>query len=168
MTEKELRKLGRGDLLNLLLEQSRENQKMREQLQALQDALADKTLCIDRAGSIAEASLQLSGVFQAAEQACQMYTQNIMQLNQRQEAICAQREKESQEKAARIVNDAQEQAKETIAITQKQCAEMLERAQAESQKCRDAVSEKLASISSERAELRQLLSQLSAQGGDDK
>ncbi len=168
MTEKELRKLGRGDLLNLLLEQSRENQKMREQLQALQDALADKTLCIDRAGSIAEASLQLSGVFQAAEQACQMYTQNIMQLNQRQEAICAQREKEGQEKAAQIVNDAQKQAKETIAITQKQCAEMLEKAQAESQKCRDAVSEKLASISSERAELRQLLSQLSAQGGDDK
>ena len=168
MTEKELRKLGRGDLLNLLLEQSRENQKLREQLQALQDALADKTLCIDRAGSIAEASLQLSGVFQAAEQACQTYTQNIMQLNQRQEAICAQREKESQEKAAQIVNDAQKQAKETIAITQKQCAEMLEKAQAESQKCRDAVSEKLASISSERAELRQLLSQLSAQGGDDK
>jgi Rps23 Pro-64 3,4-dihydroxylase Tpa1-like proline 4-hydroxylase len=168
MTEKELRKLGRGDLLNLLLEQSRENQKMREQLQALQDALADKTLCIDRAGSIAEASLQLSGVFQAAEQACRMYTQNIMQLNQRQEAICAQREKEGQEKAAQIVNDAQKQAKETIAITQKQCAEMLEKAQAESQKCRDAVSEKLASISSERAELRQLLSQLSAQGGDDK
>lgn len=168
MTEKELRKLGRGDLLNLLLEQSRENQKMREQLQALQDALADKTLCIDRAGSIAEASLQLSGVFQAAEQACQMYTQNIMQLNQRQEAICAQREKESQEKAAQIVNDAQKQAKETIAIAQKQCAEMLEKAQTESQKCWDAVSEKLASISSERAELRQLLSQLSAQGGDDK
>lgn len=168
MTEKELRKLGRGDLLNLLLEQSRENQKMREQLQAAQEALADKTLCIDRAGSIAEASLQLSGVFQAAEQACQMYTQNIMQLNQRQEAICAQREKESQEKAAQIVNDAQKQAKETIAITQKQCAEMLEKAQAESQKCWDAVSEKLASISSERAELRQLLSQLSMQGGDNK
>lgn len=168
MTEKELRRLGRGDLLNLLLEQSRENQHLREQLQAAQEALADKTLCIDRAGSIAEAALQLSGVFQAAEQACQMYTQNIMQLNQRQEAICAQREKESQEKAAQIVNDAQKQAKETIAITQKQCVEMLEKAQADAQKRWDAVSAKPASISNKYAELRQLLSQPSAQGGNDK
>ena len=102
-----MRKLRRGDLLDLLLEQSWENQRLREQLQAAQDALEDKTLCIDRAGSIAEASLQLSGVFQAAEQACQLYTQNIMQLNQRQDAICAQREKESQQKAAQIVRDAQ-------------------------------------------------------------
>ena len=58
MTEKELHRLGRGDLLRLLLEQSRENQSLREELQAARDALADKTLCIDRAGSIAEASLQ--------------------------------------------------------------------------------------------------------------
>ena len=70
MTEKELHRLGRGDLLRLLLEQSRENQSLREELQAARDALADKTLCIDRAGSIAEESLRLNGVFEAAEQAC--------------------------------------------------------------------------------------------------
>lgn len=46
MTEKELRRLGRGDLLSLLLEESRENQRLREQLQSAQDALADKTLCM--------------------------------------------------------------------------------------------------------------------------
>ena len=57
MTEKELRRLGRGDLLSLLLEQSRENRRLREQLQSAQNALADKTLCIEKAGSIAEDSL---------------------------------------------------------------------------------------------------------------
>lgn len=98
LTEKELRRLGRGDLLNLLLEQSRENQRLREQLQAAQDALANKAICIDKAGSIAEASLQLNGVFQAAERACQQYTENIARLSQRQQVICAQREKESQKK----------------------------------------------------------------------
>ena len=61
LTEKELRKLGRGDLLNLLLEQSRENQRLREQLQAAQDAWTDEAICIDKAGSIAETSLQLNG-----------------------------------------------------------------------------------------------------------
>lgn len=95
MTEKELRRLGRGDLLNLLLDESLENQRLREQLLSAQNALADKKLCIDRAGSIAEAALQLNGVFKAAEEACQQYTENIMLLSQRQETICAQREKES-------------------------------------------------------------------------
>ena len=77
MTEKELRKLSRVELLKLLLEQSKENQTLQEQLQTAEKALADKTLRIDQAGSIAEASLQLSGVFQAAEEACRQYTDNV-------------------------------------------------------------------------------------------
>lgn len=166
MTEKELRKLGRGDLLNLLLEQSRENQRLREQLQAAQDALADKTICLDRAGSIAEASLQLNGVFQAAEQACQQYTENITRLSQHQQEICAQREKESQEKASQIIADAKKQADEITATAQKQCTEMLSKARAESQHYWDAVSAKITSITNEHADLRQLFSQLSTREKD--
>lgn len=166
LTEKELRKLGRGDLLNLLLEQSRENQRLREQLQAAQDALADKAICIDQAGSIAEASLQLNGVFQAAERACQQYTENIVRLSQHQQVICAQREKESQEKALQIVADAQKQAEDATTAAQKQCDEMLKKAKAESQAYWDAVSAKITSITNEHAELRQLFSQISAREKD--
>ncbi len=165
MTEKELRRLGRGDLLSLLLEQSRENQRLQEQLQAAQTALADKTIRMDRAGSIAEASLQLSGVFEAADQACQQYTENIARLNRQQESICAQREKESQEKAAQIIADAQRQAEKTVADAQKQCDDMLERARAESQACWDKVSAKMRSFANEHAELRQLLSQMPIDAG---
>ena len=166
LTEKELRKLGRGDLLNLLLEQSRENQRLREQLQAAQDALADKAICIDQAGSIAEASLQLNGVFQAAERACQQYTENIVRLSQHQQVICAQREKESQEKALQIVADAQKQAEDATTAAQKQCDEMLKKAKAESQAYWDAVSAKITSIINEHAELSQLFSQISAREKD--
>ena len=125
MTEKELHRLGRGDLLRLLLEQSRENQSLREELQAARDALADKTLCIDRAGSIAEASLRLNGVFEAAEQACRQYMDNIERLSARQDAICEKREKESLEKAKRIIADARKTAEEIIDNARKQRAEML-------------------------------------------
>lgn len=168
MTEKELRRLGRGDLLDLLLEQSRENQHLREQLSDAQNALADKTICIDQAGSIAEASLRLNGVFEAAEEACRQYTENIKRLHQRQEAHCAEQEKESREKAAQIIADAQKQAEEIKDLTQQQCAEMLEKARTGSQACWDAVSAKLASISHEHAELQQLLSQMPMQDGDGK
>lgn len=166
MTEKELRRLGRGDLLNLLLEQSRENQRLHEQLQAAQDALADKAIRIDKAGSIAEASLQLNGVFQAAERACQQYTENIARLSQHQQVICARREKESQKKALQIVADAQKQAEDATAAAQKKCDEMLKKAKAESQAYWDAVSAKITSITNAHAELRQLFSQISAREKD--
>ena len=120
-----MHRLGRGDLLRLLLEQSRENQSLREELQAARDALADKTLCIDRAGSIAEASLRLNGVFEAAEQACRQYMDNIERLSARQDAICEKREKESLEKAKRIIADARKTAEEIIDNARKQRAEML-------------------------------------------
>ncbi len=168
MTEKELRRLRRGDLLELLLEQSRENQSLREQLQTAQSALEDRTICIDKAGSIAEASLLLNDVFKAAEQACRQYTENIVRINQSQEAVCAQREKESQEKAAQIIAEARKQAEETTAAAQKQCAEMLEKAKAESQQYWDAVSAKLTSLSNEHDALRRLLEQLPADGRNGK
>lgn len=166
MTEKELRRLGRGDLLNLLLEQSRENQRLREQLQAAQDALANKAICIDKAGSIAEASLQLNGVFQATERACQQYTENIARLSQHQQVICARREKESQKKALQIVADAQKQAEDATTAAQKRCDEMLKKAKTESQAYWDAVSVKITSITNAHAELRQLFSQISAREKD--
>lgn len=100
----------------------------------------------------------MNGVFRAAEDVCRQYTENIMYLR----AICAQREAESREKAAQIMEDAQKQAEETVSSTQRQCAEMLEKAKTESQKYWNAVSEKLTTISNEHEELRHLFSQLPA------
>ena len=66
MTDKELRKLSRGDLMQILLDQSREIERLHKRLSEAEGALRDRTFKIDRAGSIAEASLQLNGVFEAA------------------------------------------------------------------------------------------------------
>ena len=78
MTDKDLRKLSREDLLQLLLEQGRKVRQLREKLAAAEKALDDRMLKMDKAGSIAEASLQLNGVFEAAEAACRQYTDNAV------------------------------------------------------------------------------------------
>ena len=70
MTSRELRRLNRKDLLQMLIEQSQEVQSLRKKLAEAETALANKTIAINQAGSIAEASLQLSGIFQAAQDAC--------------------------------------------------------------------------------------------------
>lgn len=67
MTDKELRKLNRSALLEMLVEQSRENDRLRAQVDELQRLLSDRQLKINQAGSIAEASLQLNQVFEAAQ-----------------------------------------------------------------------------------------------------
>lgn len=70
MTENELRKLSRSDLLQMLLDQSKELEAVKQKFAAAEAALRDKQIIIDEAGSIAEASLQLNGVFAAAQAAC--------------------------------------------------------------------------------------------------
>lgn len=81
MTERELRKLSRADLLELLLEETKENEKLRIQLEQAQEQLADRRILIENAGSIAEAALQLNGVFQAAEEAAAQYLENVRRLS---------------------------------------------------------------------------------------
>ena len=95
MTDKELRKLSRSVLLEMLLEQGRENDRLRAQVEQLQRQLSDRQLKIDQAGSIAEAPLQINQVFEAVQVAAEQYLENIRTLSGRQEQICRQREEES-------------------------------------------------------------------------
>ena len=110
MTERELRRLSRADLLELLLAQRRENEQLRCMLDQTQSQLADRTIKIDNAGTLAEASLQLSGIFTAAQDACQYYVDNIQQLSERQSLVCQQMEQETREKCDRMVAEAEMKA----------------------------------------------------------
>ena len=112
MTEKELRRLSRTDLLELLLAQRRENEQLRCILDQTQSQLADRTIKIEKAGSIAEASLQLSGIFTAAQDSCQYYMDNIKLLSERQSAVCQQMEQETKEKCDRMVAEAEQKAQQ--------------------------------------------------------
>ena len=107
MTERELRRLSRTDLLELLLAQRKENEQLRCLLDQTQAQLADRTIKINSAGSIAEASLQLSGIFDAAQDSCQYYLDNIRQLSERQSIVCQQMEAETKEKCDRMVAEAE-------------------------------------------------------------
>ena len=107
MTERELRRLSRTDILELLLVQRRENEQLRCLLDQAQAQLADRTIQINKAGSIAEASLQLSGIFTAAQDSCQSYVDNIKLLSERQNAVCQQMEQETREKCDRMIAEAE-------------------------------------------------------------
>ena len=77
MTPKELRRLRRSDLMEMLLELSKENLQLRQELDEANQKLRDRTIRIEEAGSLAEAALLLNGVFEAAQAACQQYEENL-------------------------------------------------------------------------------------------
>ena len=77
MTEKELRRLSRAELLELLLAQAEENEKLKKRLRKTEAALADRRIAIEQSGTLAEAALKLNGVFEAADRAARQYLENI-------------------------------------------------------------------------------------------
>ena len=84
MKEKDLRKLKRVELLDMLIEQGRlvdaqaeEIKKLKEEREELNRKLEDRKVSLEKAGSIAEASLKIAKVFVAAEDAAKIYLENL-------------------------------------------------------------------------------------------
>ena len=107
MTDQELHKLNRKELLELLLDQSRQIDSLREQLQQAQAQLTSRQLLLNKAGSIAEASLQLNRVFEAAQSAAEQYLENVQTFSERQTIVCRKLETESQQKADALLSEMQ-------------------------------------------------------------
>ena len=88
MTDKELRKLNRSELLELMLEQSREIDRLQAELAETRDALQERNLKIESCGSIAEAAAEVNSLFHAAQRAADMYLLNVQR-------ICAEKAEEA-------------------------------------------------------------------------
>ena len=104
MTEKELKKLNRYQLLELLIIQTERADKLQASLEEAERQLNDQEINISTLGSIAEASLQLKGVFQTAQDAADMY---INAAKKR----AAEIEDEAYKKSAAIIMQALEEAR---------------------------------------------------------
>jgi hypothetical protein len=85
MTDKELKRIGRAELLELLLAQSEENEALQIRIEELEQELRNREIIIANAGTIADAAFQLNGVFDAAGAAAVQYLENIKRLNRQLE-----------------------------------------------------------------------------------
>lgn len=105
MTDRELQKLSRAELLELLLNQTKRVEELEaeiqkkeeeylEQKEFLKKKIENRQITLERAGSIAEASLNLNGVFEAAQTAADQYLENIKDMWYQQELIYSQKKEE--------------------------------------------------------------------------
>lgn len=132
MADRELKKLNRKQLLELLLRLTERSEELQAQLDDANKKLKNRLLIKTEAGSIAEAALKLNGVFEAAEDAAKQYLYNVKKLNDNQDILkkrfeeecmkrakamfaevdrrCAEKEEQSQRVAEQIIRDAQKRA----------------------------------------------------------
>lgn len=81
MTDKTLRRLSRRELVEMLLAQSKEMERLRAELAQAEQQLKSRQILLSEAGSIAEASLRLNEVFESAQKAADQYLLNVKRLS---------------------------------------------------------------------------------------
>ena len=77
---RELRRLSRTELLELLLEMSDELEKVRGERDELAKKLEDREIKVEKAGTLAEASFALAGILESAQKAADLYLYNLKKM----------------------------------------------------------------------------------------
>lgn len=114
MTDRDLRKMNRNELLELLIASEKENDQLKERLQQQEDRLQSRDIRIKNAGSIAEAALVLNGVFESADKAEKQYLENIKRCSEQQKSIYSRIVSEAEQKAKSILNNAKIEKQQKI------------------------------------------------------
>lgn len=83
MTDRELKKLKKADLMALLLDQSREIDRLSARVEELEKKLNSKMLIMKQAGSMADEAMKLNRVFEAAQAAADQYLMNLKAISDR-------------------------------------------------------------------------------------
>lgn len=104
LTEKDLKKLNRYQLLELLIAQTERADQLQIRLEETQQALQDKELKLSTLGSIAEAAMHLTGIFQSAQEAADLYVNSAKK-------FAKDIESDAYQEAAAILARAQAQAR---------------------------------------------------------
>ena len=119
MTDKELKKLRRVELLELLLDQAIEMERLQKQLEQAQEVLACRQLQMKEAGSMADAALRLNDIFSSADRAAQDYLDSIRAMQEREQELlkqteekCRAMEEETRIKCEALLADASARAGE--------------------------------------------------------
>lgn len=153
MTEKELKKLNRYQLLEMIILQAEQIADLEKELARTRELLDSQRIQVTQAGSIAEAALQLSGIFEAAQSAADVYLSNVKTHSENAERI----ETEAQTAAEQILSKAHAEAEQVLQTAQQQADAEIKRAQAMMEETSRICAEKEAAVNSYIANIRETL-----------
>lgn len=123
MTEQEIRKLSRSELVQLVLDMEQTTDQQRQRIISMERQQRERAANLKKFGSIAESALQVSGVFEAAQQAANMYVEQALQMREAAELM--------KQEAEKILKEAQDECRRLEEETQRSCQEQKVKAEEE-------------------------------------
>ena len=109
MVNKELKKLSRRELVDIIYQMKKNEQEMQAEIADLQEALEDKRIRLSAAGSVAEAAASITEVFSAAQKTADLYLHEISCMKEETERECAKMLEEAKAAVAKTYSDAEKQ-----------------------------------------------------------
>lgn len=116
--QKELKKLGRKELLEIILEQTKRIEELEQSLSALEKQLESKKISLNEAGTLADAALKLSNIFKNADEAIEIYKLNVEESIKKEERKF---KKECREIKAKLISDTEAKLLKKAETTAKKC-----------------------------------------------
>ncbi len=77
MKEKELKRMSRRELVEIIYAMKKRELELTAQLEHAKSQLNDKVITVENAGSLADAALALSGIFKSAQDAADIYVASV-------------------------------------------------------------------------------------------
>ena len=106
MTARELKRMRRSDLLEMLLQLRKENDRLKQELEEVRQELNSKRITAEECGSLAEAVLKLNGLAEATQKVCDQYAYNMKLRWEETEEQCRRMERTTKQKCDRMLLDA--------------------------------------------------------------
>ena len=105
MISKELKRLSRRELVDIIYQLKKNEQEMQEEIESLKTELQDKRIRISTAGSIADAAMSVTNVFSTAQMTADLYLREISCMREDTEKECAKKVEEAEKKVRDILAD---------------------------------------------------------------
>lgn len=131
MTNKELSKLRRSELLEILIAQGKEQERLQQQLQQSEEALRGRQVAIEEAGSIADAAVRLNDVMGAAQRAVDLYTENVKRVMDQQQQESDKALADARAYAAQMVSEAEKRVRSMLTAAEAKAAQIQQNALSE-------------------------------------
>ena len=109
MVGKELKKLSRRELVDIIYQLKKNEQEKQEKIAALEEELQERRIRISVAGSVAEAAMDITQIFSAAQKTADLYLQEIAAMKE-----------ETEQESAKMLEDARKQAEAILAEARNQ------------------------------------------------
>lgn len=103
--------LTKNEMIMVMHDQEQEIESLKAQVAELQKKLDNYNIKVEEAGNLADAAAKISGVFEAAQVAAELYMSSMKIRSDRSETILGEVEKQADE----IISEAEEVAKQRIA-----------------------------------------------------